>query len=737
MKTYEERMASVQGKLRKKRTQRKVLMATAGVLCICLVTGLLLPKGSNGGVPIEPGIKPGIDISQYVDSQYFKVIEAISRDLPDKAQGLTWEEYVQWEEETTKDDVLQGAPPSNSSSANTSIEITDHQVSGVHEGDLIKRSETHIFYFDGYSLEIYAIDGSNSHIVSSWNLKRDIEAYYAGPEMYLSADASRVTLLISGYKLIDNCWKHFVKIVSLDVQDPEHVTELKTVYLTGSLVSSRMVGDQLMVMTRYGMKYQVDFDDASSYLPQYGTPENMKTIPAEKIVVPDQLTSDSYTVVGLLDTEDLSVIDAGAFMSYSRQLYVSRDNIYVTRGYTDKEEIAEHITATKSMTEIACVGYGEDGLTLKGTFCVEGTIKNQYSMDEHNGVFRIVTGTNRSYRVSGNTNPTTDAYGNTAPPVGEPMPLPPVSQNASLTCFKVGTWEKLAEVKDFAPEGETVESVRFDGDYAYVCTAVVVTLSDPVFFFDMTDLENITVKDTGTIEGYSSSLIQLKYGYLMGIGFDEGMRLKVEIYQETENGVTSVCSYVKDTMFARDYKAYYIDRENNLFGIPTHDGYVLLQFTGSQLRELRIGEIKGNLNQVRGVVIDDFLHVFSPDKFDLKPFYPYKGDSAQLLGLKENEKLLVAMVAEGKGKYQYEYTGVDAGLVSTYFTSLDLTTDFEKAPQQNAYISWIITLIYENGDVVRCTYDASGFVKEQDGTWYKVLEQAADFSALLKELNRV
>ena len=732
MKTYEERMQSVQGKLKKKQTQRKALMATAGMLCLCIVAGLLLPKGSNGGVPIEPGI----DISQYSDSQYFKVIEAINRDLPDKVQGLTWEEYVQWEDENTDNVVVQGAPPSNSSSANTSIEITDHQVAGVHEGDLIKRSETHIFYFDGYSLEIYAIDGSNSHIVSSWNLKRDIEAYYNSPEIYLSADASRVTLLISGYKLIDNCWKHFVKIVSLDVQDPEHVTELKTVYLTGSLVSSRMVGDQLLIMTRYSMKYQVDFDDESSYLPQYGVPEDMQTVPAENIVVPDQLTSDSYTVVSLLDTKDLSVMDAGAFMSYSREVYVSRDNIYVTRGYTDKEEIAEHITATKSMTEIACVGYGEDGLTLKGTFCVEGTIKNQYSMDEHNGVFRIVTGTNRRYRVSGNTNTTTDAYGNTAPPVGEPMPLPPVSQNASLTCFKVGTWEKLAEVKDFAPEGETVESVRFDGDYAYVCTAVVVTLRDPVFFFDMTDLENITVKDTGTIEGYSSSLIQLKYGYLMGIGFDEGMRLKVEIYQETENGVTSVCSYVKDTMFARDYKAYYIDRENNLFGIPTHDGYVLLQFTGSQLRELRIGEIKGILNNVRGVVIDDFLYVFSPDKFDLKPIYPFSEDSAELLGLKEDEKLLVAMVANAKGEHQYTFTEFDAELVAGYFSSLNLTTNFENKPQQTDYNTWKITLIYEDGGSVNLTYVLGGNVKAHDGTWYKYIEEA-DFAYLLHELNRV
>ena len=81
----------------------------------------------------------------------------------------------------------------------------------------------------------------------------------------------------------------------------------------------------------------------------------------------------------------------------------------------------------------------------------------------------------------------------------------------------------------------------------------------------------------------------------------------------------SVCTYSQWLSFASDYKAYYIDRENNLFGIPTNDGYILLQFDGYQLHELvRITKWLGALNSVRGVVMDKWLYVFGPDYFKVQ-----------------------------------------------------------------------------------------------------------------------
>lgn len=616
MKTYEERMACIQQKLQRKNKQRKVLMTTAGALCLCIIAG----------IAFWPFAGRDQNISQYKDSEYIKVIEAINRDLPSYSNRNDSLLFGTAGMDGSAMDMAEGVPQasqapgatpdydmSTEDGTNSSVEITDHQIAGVLEADIIKRSQTHIFYLKQNILEIYPIAGEETKLLGTWKLGVDLNSYYGNAEMYLSADATRLNIVAqgSGTILKEKGNRYFVQVISLDVSDPTNIKEMESIYVTGSLLSSRMVGDQMLLMARYWMDLNIDFEDESTFLPQIGTPGNMQSIPAENIIIPDRLDGRSYTVVILLNGNDMSLVDSGAFMSASSELYVSKERIYATLSYAEREELNDTLSVSKAMTSISCMSYGADGLNDQGTFCVEGTVKDQYSMDEHNGIFRIVTGTNRSYRIYSVPNATTDAYGNTAPPAGDITAIPPTSRNANLTCFKVGTWEQVGQVEQFAPEGETVSSVRFEGDYAYVCTAVVVSFTDPVFFFDMTDLSNITFKDTGTIGGFSSSLIKLEDGFLLGIGMDDRRILKAEVYEETETGVGSVCAYVQSGNIASNYKAYYIDREKNLFGIPTSEGYILLHFDGCQITQLANVGIIGTLEDTRGIVIDGFLYVFS------------------------------------------------------------------------------------------------------------------------------
>lgn len=609
MKNYEERVEAVRQKLLKKQTRRKTLMATAGALCLCIIAGIVFWPFTGNDQSVE----------KYKDNEYYHVIKAIKRDFPDrKNEGFFWSDSMAGimggvvEEDAKLESAIPQAPGASKDDmlyggANSSVEITDHQVAGVHEADLIKRSNTHIFYLNEGVLEVYPIAGEETKLLSKWRLPMNYGLDYWNVEMYLSADATRLTLVMSGYgKIQPNAkitdFAQSVVVISLDVSDPANIQEAGNFYITGNMISSRMVGNQLMLVSQFRMDNKIDFDDETTFLPQIGTPGNMHSIPADNIVIPEKMNNRCYTVVTLLDSRDVSLVDCGAFMSYSTEIYVSKDHIYASRENWVTEEKVDELSKTttyKVVTEISCMAYGEDGLTNKGTFCVDGTVRNQYYMDEYEGVFRIVTETNARTQ--------TEYVGNTK---ADAM-MAPRTQNANLTCFEVGTWKVLAEVKSFAPEGETVESVRFDGDYAYVCTAVVINLTDPVFFFDMTDLDNIIVKDTGTIDGFSSSLIQLNNGFLMGIGRDEFWNLKVEIYEETETGVASVCAFTDSVDFPSAYKAYYIDRENNIFGIPTSTGYLLLQFTGYELYEVARVKCTGLLENVRGVVIEDCLYVFS------------------------------------------------------------------------------------------------------------------------------
>ena len=202
--------------------------------------------------------------------------------------------------------------------------------------------------------------------------------------------------------------------------------------------------------------------------------------------------------------------------------------------------------------------------------------------------------------------------------------------NASLYCIDLTSFEVIASVIDFAPPGEEIRSVRFDGEAAYVCTSI--QLSDPVFFFDLSDLANISYKDTGTIDGFSTSLINIGNGFLLGIGRGDGWAtLKVEVYEETADTVRSVCSYENtEAICSEEYKSYYVDRKNQLFGFgaveynysaDTAFRYILLHFDGYELLELVNVPLKGDPLNMRGVYIDGYMYIFGHDDFKVEKVF--------------------------------------------------------------------------------------------------------------------
>jgi uncharacterized secreted protein with C-terminal beta-propeller domain len=242
---------------------------------------------------------------------------------------------------------------------------------------------------------------------------------------------------------------------------------------------------------------------------------------------------------------------------------------------------------------------------------VDGFLNDQYSLDEKDGVLRVVTETN--YREEKRYhNVDKDVYNFTSIEN---------YRSADLYCIDLATNEIIGSVVGFAPEGEQVASVRFDGDKAYVCTAVVVSFTDPVFFFDLSDMSNITYTDTGVIEGFSTSLIELEGGYLLGIGYGNSRdTLKFEIYEEKNGMVVSVCDYeLRGVAHSEDYKSYYINRKENLFGLMTSRAdvgdYILLHFNGGAIvpvANVRFDRVADE-GVTRATMIDGKLFVFASE----------------------------------------------------------------------------------------------------------------------------
>ena len=101
------------------------------------------------------------------------------------------------------------------------------------------------------------------------------------------------------------------------------------------------------------------------------------------------------------------------------------------------------------------------------------------------------------------------------------------------------------------------------------------------------------------------------------------MDLKIEVYEEKDGKVVSVCSFIqKERSFSENYKSYYIDRENGYFGLAISnygekalDKYLLLHFDGEKL-ELAVD---ANLSEsvavslTRAFIDDGFIYVVSKD----------------------------------------------------------------------------------------------------------------------------
>ena len=528
----------------------------------------------------------------------------------------------------TPDDVLEEKD-------NSSVEVTDNQVEGVSEGDRFKRSNTHIFYLDRHGvLKVYTIEGLNSRTVNSLHVPVDVEYKCAVSErvcnvdvkeMFLSPDAKTLTLIVTFNSVEDGTL--YTGIVNYDVSNPENIQNRAIVTMSGDYLSARFIDGKLLVMSSQTIyeknlyvEEKIDFSNEKNYLPCISDVNgDLETFAEDDILIPENTSRLCYTNVTVRDGETLESLGEKALFSHSTDAYVTKDRIYLTSVWAKMTEKSSS-TVRDAMTDITCLKIGNGELTEEGVVTVRGYVKDQYSMDEYEGILRVVTTTNSTeYHNSNRVSYGYDERFSIATATGQ--------SNASLYCIDASTFELVSEVVDFAPPYEEVQSARFDGTTGYVCTSI--EMSDPVFFFDLSDVNNITYKDTGTIEGYSTSLVNLKDGFLLGFGVVNWSDAKIEVYRETEDGVESFSDYtIRYADISHDHKAHYINRDGLIgFAVDEHGGsgkceYILLGFNEtSGLFKILSCEIGYDLDSVRATFIDGYFYILHSDGLTVKQIY--------------------------------------------------------------------------------------------------------------------
>ncbi|MBO5379697.1 MAG: beta-propeller domain-containing protein [Clostridia bacterium] len=619
-----------------------------------------------------------IESSPYLDSSFLP-----GGNLGD-AMDQTQEEIKDLENKEESSENLGGSESEGSSGSGDKYEeTTDLQVKDVIEGDIIKRSSKYIYYLSGSKLKIYSINGKSSELVALYSLQKHIEAlnaalsipkqpasgdqleeekyettdeilddeYYSSnsvKEMFLSTDLTTITVILENRVSIENAsgnlWDmdfgindalYCTTLISLNIEDAENVylNDITTVF--GRYESARLLNGEFLLFTKY--------TPASNELviPQYNDGEGFEYIPLENIYSPEEYVNGSYLVSYRINGESYDVDDVFAYASFDGEIYVTKNNIYITREYYEKSVIYGEYPIYASSESNVIVGYGEKTTTYKervtdilrvstengvfepiGVLNVDGYIKDRYSLHE-NGEYLYVVTTVSPIRANTIYK---DLNGKIKYGLDDIIGIESTGTSASIYMADTSVMVLTSKLERFAPSGETVRSVRYDGATAYVCTSKQTM--DPVFFFDLSDPFNITYTDTGTIPGFSTSLIDFG-GDLLGIGVDAKWNFKLEAYRETCDSVESVCYYIINGDYSEEYKAYYVNREKGLIGLGICDynnespyRYVLIKYNGEKFIEVLNVELSGDLDLMRGVLIDNYFYIFSDKDFRVEHVAP-------------------------------------------------------------------------------------------------------------------
>ena len=629
MNEQNERMIDAIGKIDEKyikeseervSTGRIIKIAASFAIVIALALYLFLPFA-----PVKSNVKA------YSGSEYFPLIQGIDQyrvslmqpryknnfeSIVSNLDGLFAPKF-----DASGGNNLAAAPEDNMDMSNGSyVEATDNQVSGVIESDIFKMTDKYIFRI-GYKneedkrnyvtvLRVYSIAGENSAIVAEFDVPTFADERYNGfdyqrLEMYLSNDCNRVTLIKT---FNDSSGNQNVGLISLDVSDVKNISVNGMVCVDGELNTSRMVDGKLLLVTEFGFRSRdVDYNDPATFVPTVDSGKGPEAIKFDDIIYPDKVTNTNYSVVALIDTENLSLLGANALLNFTGEVYVSAENVYISREYTKKTEEGNGIFRS-NMSDIAVFGYSGEALEEKGIITAKGFIEDQYSFDEKDGYLRVVTSTRESRETMN----------------GSIVSMTPGSINASLYVFDLSNNSLAYSYESFAIEGEQVTAVRFDGDKVYVCTAVVVSFTDPVYFIDLSDYENITSTDTGIIDGFSDHLINFGEGLALGIGREGWDRGKVEIYAENGDAVVSVHEYKFSGEYSTNYKSYLVNREENIFGFGvdyfyeydsqtgkgrTYQRYVVIKFDEEVMTVFTYDIDSLRASAVRAAYIDGYLYI--------------------------------------------------------------------------------------------------------------------------------
>lgn len=494
-----------------------------------------------------------------------------------------------------------------SDSAEGDYSTTNVQVQGVDESDVVKTDGEYIYHVnEGRIVIMKAYPAKDMKVAStiaySDNRFTPFEMYvdkkylvvignYYYEEAYTIKDSVKESKDIFEYvkeKYIypPRYTRSMVKAIVYDIRDKSNPKQLREIEIEGGYVSSRKIGSRIYFVTNKYVNYYLlrneNIEDEEQFiLPLYKDSRlgsSYEKIDYTEIQCFPKIIEPNYMIIAGLNIENLSEnLSIQTYLGSGQSIYVSQNNLYTAAvNYENDNKVEAEPTVEgneKASILIKPVNYNtstiiyrfslKDGIKCTGKGEVPGTILNQFSMDENGDYFRIATTKGEIWRSDENTSKNN---------------LYVLDSNMNVT----------GKIEDIAP-GETIYSVRFMGDRAYMVTFRTV---DPLFVIDLKEPKNPKILGKLKIPGYSNYLHPYDENHIIGFGKEAvevankdlsgkvistnayylGMKIAIfdvsDVNNPKEEFKTTIGGRGTDSELLHNHRALLFSKEKNLLAFP-------------------------------------------------------------------------------------------------------------------------------------------------------------------------
>lgn len=405
------------------------------------------------------------------DSGGFHLFRMGGGEVVEESTGLDYDDY-------DAGDMATGVAKDSASNAYGSSAGSDHsetylQVEEVDEADIVKTDGKYIYYVNDKEevIILSAENGKTRKLATIGN---------TGVENYIHDIFLKGDKLVTIGRVYDDD-NGSTAIVTYDISDrtkPEVAGEFRQ---SGDIVSSRMVGDYVYLVTN---EYVYD---RKHVIPQCTIGGKYTDIPVNDICCVPEPSHISYVILSAVDiaSQDASKSKTKAVFGASDTIYCNDHNLYTAVTSWNWNNSGSDGTSTTRILRASL-----DGLKIRfnATATVRGDVNNQFSMNEKDGYFYVATTSQRDGMDVNN--------------------LFVLDKN----------FKEVGKISGFA-RNESIRAVRYFGDKAYVITYEQI---DPLFIIDLSDPANPRIEGEVKIDGFSSLLIPAGEGRLLGIGYATG-----------------------------------------------------------------------------------------------------------------------------------------------------------------------------------------------------------------------